>query len=87
MMAAVRSQVKTKGHEADIRTIFDSLSNDALLDDGQVALVADVSRPTIKRWRREKKGPRVTMLNGLPQPRRRRPGVAQGGTNVETLPA
>jgi hypothetical protein len=53
----------------DIRIIFDGLSDDALLDDSQIAVVADVSRPTIKRWRREKKGPRVTMLNGLPRSR------------------
>jgi hypothetical protein len=68
---AVRSQVRVKADRLapDIRTIFDSLSDDALLDDGQVAIVADVSRPTIKRWRRKKKGPRITMLNGLPRSR------------------
>jgi hypothetical protein len=69
MAESAHQQVKTKRSDSDIRTIFDSLSNDALLDDGQIAVVADVSRPTIKRWRREKKGPRVTMLNGLPRSR------------------
>jgi hypothetical protein len=68
-MRAAASHEKTKRSEPDIRTIFDNLSDDALLDDGQVAVVAHVSRPTIKRWRREKKGPRVTMLNGLPRSR------------------
>jgi hypothetical protein len=60
---------RRKRLEPDVRLVFDQLSEDALLDDGQVAVIADVSRPTIKRWRRDKKGPRVTMLNGLPRNR------------------
>jgi hypothetical protein len=63
------ARAKTKRPEADIRTVFHALSDEALLDDLQIALIADVSRPTIKRWRREKIGPRVTMLNGLPRSR------------------
>jgi hypothetical protein len=69
MMVAVRPQAKTKRTWPDIRAVFDSLSDDALLDDGQVAIMANVSRPTVKRWRREGKGPLVVVLNGLPRSR------------------
>jgi hypothetical protein len=63
-MAAAR-----KRRDADIRLVFDSLSGDVLLDDGQIAAVADVAPSTIKRWRREGRMPSVVMLNGRPRHR------------------
>jgi hypothetical protein len=68
-MGGTHPRERTTRFEPDIRTIFDTLSDGALLDDGQIAMIAGVSRPTIKRWRREQKGPHVTMLNGLPRSR------------------
>jgi hypothetical protein len=61
------ARLRTPG--PDIRTIIDTLSDDALLDDTQVASLAGVSRSTYKRWRREGKGPAVINLNGLPRSR------------------
>jgi hypothetical protein len=63
-MAAAR-----KRRDTDIRLIFDRLSDDVLIDDGQFAAVADVAPSTIKRWRREGKTPPVVMLNGRPRHR------------------
>ena len=51
----------------DIRTIFDRLSDDALLDDAQLGALAGRSAGTIKRWRRLGKTPPIVMLNGLPR--------------------
>jgi hypothetical protein len=56
-----------KRRDADIRLVFDRLSDDALLDDAQLGAMADRSPATIKRWRREGKAPRVIILNGLPR--------------------
>jgi hypothetical protein len=63
-MAAAR-----KRRDADIRLVFDKLSEDTLLDDGQIAAVADVAPSTIKRWRREGEMPSVIILNGRPRHR------------------
>jgi hypothetical protein len=60
---------RRKQREPDIRLIFDRLSEDVLIDDGQFAAVADVAPSTIKRWRREGKTPPVIMLNGRPRHR------------------
>ena len=60
---------RKKARDPDIRTTFGKLSDDTLLDDGQLALLADVSIPTIKRWRRKEKTPPVIRLNGLPRTR------------------
>ena len=62
-MAAARK------HRADIRLVFDRLSDDALLDDGQIAIMANVAPSTIKRWRREGKTPHVILINGRPRHR------------------
>ena len=62
-MAARRKRLE------DIRLVFDKLSNDVLIDDGQFADVADVAPSTVKRWRREGKTPPVVMLNGRPRHR------------------
>jgi predicted DNA-binding transcriptional regulator AlpA len=51
----------------DIRVVFAELSDDVLLDDHQVAMLAGRSTPTIKRWRRDGKTPPTVMLNGLPR--------------------
>ena len=51
----------------DIRTVFDRLSDDALLDDAQLGALAGRSAGTIKRWRRLGKTPPIVMLNGLPR--------------------
>jgi hypothetical protein len=53
-----------KQREPDIRMVFDRLSDDVLIDDGQFAAVADVAPSTIKRWRREGKTPPVVLING-----------------------
>jgi hypothetical protein len=53
----------------DIRVVFDRISDDALLDDMQLAALAGRSAATIKRWRRLGKTPPVVMLNGLPRVR------------------
>jgi hypothetical protein len=60
---------RRKQHRPDIQLIFDDLSDDVLIDDGQFAAVADVAPSTIKRWRREGKTPPVVMLNGRPRHR------------------
>jgi hypothetical protein len=62
-MAAAR---KTR---EDIRLVFDRLSDDALLDDAQLGMLAGRSPMTIKRWRREKKTPPCVWLNGAPRHR------------------
>jgi hypothetical protein len=51
----------------DIRRVFDKLSPDVLLDDGQLALLASVARSTWKRWRREKKLPPAVKVSGRPR--------------------
>ena len=53
----------------DITQTFDSLSNDVLLDDSQIAAVANVAPSTVKRWRRERRMPPIVMLNGRPRHR------------------
>jgi hypothetical protein len=58
-----------KHRDPDIRLVFDRLSDDALLDDAQIGALAGRAASTIKRWRREGKTPKVTMLNGLPRVR------------------
>jgi hypothetical protein len=60
---------RRKQREPDIRFVFDKLSDDVLLDDIQVGLLADRSPATIKRWRREGRMPPAVMLNGLPRHR------------------
>lgn len=62
-MAAARKS------RSDIRLVFDKLGEDALLDDGQIAIMANVAPSTIKRWRREGKTPPVVLLNGRPRHR------------------
>ena len=65
-----------KVREPDVRLLFDRLSDDALLDDFQVGLLAGRSPTTIKRWRRNRQTPPVVMLNGAPRFRgRRHPAV------------
>ena len=61
-MAAAR-----KRRDTDIRLVFDRLSDDALLDDFQVGLLAGRAGMTIKRWRREGKTPPCVSLNGAPR--------------------
>ena len=56
-----------KVREPDVRLLFDRLSDDALLDDFQVGLLAGRSPTTIKRWRRNRQTPPVVMLNGAPR--------------------
>jgi hypothetical protein len=51
----------------DIRLVFDKLSDDALLDDAQVGLLAGRAPATVKRWRRQKKTPPCVSLNGAPR--------------------
>jgi hypothetical protein len=58
---------RRKPRDQDVRVIFDQLSDDALLDDFQVGLLAGRSPMTIKRWRREKKTPPFVSLNGCPR--------------------
>jgi hypothetical protein len=48
----------------DIRLVFDRLSDDALLDDQQLGLLAGRAPTTIKRWRRERKSPPWVSLHG-----------------------
>jgi hypothetical protein len=67
--AKAKAKAKAKEPKPDILAIFDTMSNDALLDDKQIGKLANKSTPTIKRYRREGKGPIVTMLNGLPRSR------------------
>jgi hypothetical protein len=55
-MAAAR-----KRRDTDIRLVFDRLSDDALLDDFQVGLLAGRAAMTIKRWRRERKPRRACL--------------------------
>jgi hypothetical protein len=61
------AKANLKQPRTDILTVFDTMSDDALLDDEQIGRLANRATPTIKRWRREGKGPVVTMLNGLPR--------------------
>jgi hypothetical protein len=56
-------------HRADIRQVFDKLGEDVLLDDSQIAIMADVAPSTIKRWRREGRTPPIILLNGRPRHR------------------
>lgn len=58
---------RRKSRDQDVRVIFDRLSDDALLDDFQVGLLAGRSPMTIKRWRRNRQTPPVVMLNGAPR--------------------
>jgi hypothetical protein len=58
---------RRKPREPDVRLMFDRLSDDALLDDAQLGLLAGRSPMTIKRWRREKKTPPWVSLNGAPR--------------------
>jgi hypothetical protein len=58
---------RRKVREPDIRLVFDKLSDDALLDDFQLGVLAGRAAMTIKRWRRLKKAPRHVVLNGLPR--------------------
>jgi hypothetical protein len=58
---------RRKQCEPDVRLVFDRLSDDALLDDFQVGLLAGRSPMTIKRWRREHKSPPCVSLNGCPR--------------------
>ena len=58
---------RRKQREPDVRLVFDRLSDDALLDDGQLALLASVARSTWKRWRREKKLPPAVKVSGRPR--------------------
>ena len=58
---------RRKPRDQDVRVIFDQLSDDALLDDFQVGLLAGRAAMTIKRWRREKKTPPFVSLNGCPR--------------------
>ena len=51
----------------DVRFVFDKLSDDALLDDNQVALLAGRAVSTIKRWRAEGITPPVVTLRDLPR--------------------
>jgi predicted DNA-binding transcriptional regulator AlpA len=51
----------------DVRFVFDRLSDDALLDDNQVALLAGRAVSTIKRWRAEGVTPPVVKLHELPR--------------------
>jgi hypothetical protein len=51
----------------DIRMVFDRLSDDALLDDSQMAIMGNFAPSTFKRWRREGKTPPVVMVNGRPR--------------------
>ena len=59
--------IRRKQREPDVRLMFDKLSDDALLDDAQVGLLAGRSPATIKRWRRERKTPPCVCLNGAPR--------------------
>jgi hypothetical protein len=59
--------IRRKQCEPDVRLMFDKLSDDALLDDAQVGLLAGRSPATIKRWRRERKTPPCVRLNGAPR--------------------
>lgn len=58
---------RRKQREPDIRQIFDRLSDDALLDDAQVGLLAGRSAMTLKRWRRLGLAPPCVRLNGAPR--------------------
>jgi hypothetical protein len=58
---------RRKQREPDIRQIFDRLSDDALLDDFQVAQLAGRAATSIKRWRRQGKTPPCVRLNGAPR--------------------
>jgi hypothetical protein len=58
---------RRKLHGRDIRFTFDELSDDVLLDDGQLALLASVAPSTWKRWRREKRLPPPVRLSGRPR--------------------
>jgi hypothetical protein len=58
---------RRKPREPDVRLVFDRLSDDALLDDFQVGLLAGRSPMTIKRWRRQHKTPPHISLNGCPR--------------------
>jgi hypothetical protein len=51
----------------DIRVIFDCLSDDVLLDDAQVGLLAGRAPATVKRWRRQGRAPPCVRLNGAPR--------------------
>ena len=64
-MATARKKVR----EPDIRRTFHNLSDDVLIDDGQLADVANVAPSTVKRWRRERKLPEVVMICGRPRHR------------------
>ena len=71
---------RRKQREPDVRLVFDRLSDDALLDDFQLGLLAGRSPMTIKRWRREKKTPPVCLAERRSQVQgRRHPAVAAGG--------
>ena len=51
----------------DIRVIFYCLSDDVLLDDAQVGLLAGRAPATVKRWRRQGRAPPCVRLNGAPR--------------------
>lgn len=58
-----------KPRPADIRLLFDKLSDDVHLDDQQVASLANRSVSTVKRLRRAGKLPPPVWINGLPRHR------------------
>jgi hypothetical protein len=53
----------------EITRNLDSLSDDVLLDDKQIAALTGISIPTLKRWRALGTGPVVTWLGDRPRVR------------------
>src|SRR4051812_45917744 len=51
----------------EIRSTFDTLADAAMLDDSQVAAVLGIGVSTLRRWRREGRGPGALSLNGMPR--------------------
>ena len=51
----------------DIRTIFDNISNDVLLDYMQISMLVGRSLPTLKRWKRDGQMPAPVMFGGMPR--------------------
>lgn len=68
MIATQNTQpVRRRYHRPPAVPDLNKLPDHALLTQAQFRLLSGFSLPTLKKWRREGAGPRVTIVEGLPR--------------------